>query len=84
MKRQMKKAEPQPTSVKFAERKSVGYDHQPDHPELDQASLERAVDAGTREEVPKLPRLNISARMHGTHLLLLRQGVYIIDQHAAQ
>ncbi|VTS86662.1 DNA mismatch repair endonuclease MutL [Streptococcus gordonii] len=37
------KAEPQPTSVKFAERKPASYD-QLDHPELNQASLERAVD----------------------------------------
>ena len=40
---------PQSTSVKFAERKPASYE-QLDHPELDQASLERAVDKLGQEE----------------------------------
>jgi len=78
------KAEPQPTSVKFAERKSVSYD-QLDHPELDQASLERAVDKLEQEEKSSFPELEYFGQMHGTYLFAQgKGGLYIIDQHAAQ
>ena len=78
------KAEPQPTSVKFAERKSVSYD-QLDHPELDQVSLERAVDKLEQEEKSSFPELEYFGQMHGTYLFAQgKGGLYIIDQHAAQ
>lgn len=79
------KAEPpQSTSVKFAERKPVSYD-QLDHPELDQASLERAVDKLEQEEKSSFPELEYFGQMHGTYLFAQgKGGLYIIDQHAAQ
>ena len=78
------KAEPQTTSVKFAERKPASYD-QLDHPELDQASLERAVDKLEQEEKSSFPELEYFGQMHGTYLFAQgKGGLYIIDQHAAQ
>lgn len=78
------KAEPQPTSVKFAERRPASYD-QLDHPELDQASLERAVDKLEQEEKSSFPELEYFGQMHGTYLFAQgKGGLYIIDQHAAQ
>ena len=78
------KSEPQPTSVKFAERKPASYD-QLDHPELDQASLERAVDKLEQEEKSSFPELEYFGQMHGTYLFAQgKGGLYIIDQHAAQ
>ncbi len=75
---------PQPTSVKFAERKPASYD-QLDHPELDQASLERAVDKLEQEEKSSFPELEYFGQMHGTYLFAQgKGGLYIIDQHAAQ
>lgn len=78
------KSEPQPTSVKFAERKPASYD-QLDHPELDQASLERAVGKLEQEEKSSFPELEYFGQMHGTYLFAQgKGGLYIIDQHAAQ
>ena len=78
------KSEPQPTSVKFAERKPASYE-QLDHPELDQASLERAVDKLEQEEKSSFPELEYFGQMHGTYLFAQgKGGLYIIDQHAAQ
>ena len=78
------KAEPQPTSVKFAERKPASYD-QLDHPELDLASLDKAYDKLEREESSSFPELEFFGQMHGTYLFAQgRDGLYIIDQHAAQ
>ncbi|MBZ2023929.1 DNA mismatch repair endonuclease MutL [Streptococcus sanguinis] len=78
------KSEPQPTSVKFAERKPASYD-QLDHPELDQASLEQAVDKLEQEEKSSFPELEYFGQMHGTYLFAQgKGGLYIIDQHAAQ
>lgn len=75
---------PQSTSVKFAERKPASYD-QLDHPELDQASLERAVDKLEQEEKSSFPELEYFGQMHGTYLFAQgKGGLYIIDQHAAQ
>ena len=75
---------PQSTSVKFAERKPVSYD-QLDHPELDQVSLERAVDKLEQEEKSSFPELEYFGQMHGTYLFAQgKGGLYIIDQHAAQ
>ena len=68
-------------SVKFAERQSPSY-NQLDHPELDQASLERALDKLNGEETPELEYFG---QMHGTYLFAQGNGgLYIIDQHAAQ
>ena len=58
---------PQLTSVKFAERKPVSYD-QLDHPELDQASLERAVGKLEQEEKSSFPELEYFGQMHGTEV----------------
>lgn len=78
------KAELQPTSVKFAERKTASY-NQLDHPELDQASLERAVDKLEQEEKSSFPELEYFGQMHGTYLFAQgKGGLYILDQHAAQ
>ena len=68
----------------FAERKSVSYD-QLDHPELDMASLDKAYDKLEREESSSFPELEFFGQMHGTYLFAQgRDGLYIIDQHAAQ
>ncbi|KXT85138.1 DNA mismatch repair protein MutL [Streptococcus sp. DD11] len=72
------------SSVKFAERKSPDYD-QLDHPELDQKSLERALDKLENEEKSTFPELEYFGQMHGTYLFAQGTGgLYIIDQHAAQ
>ncbi|MQQ51454.1 DNA mismatch repair endonuclease MutL [Streptococcus mitis] len=73
-----------PAKLHFAERKSVSYD-QLDHPELDMASLDKAYDKLGREESSSFPELEFFGQMHGTYLFAQgRDGLYIIDQHAAQ
>ena len=73
-----------PAKLHFAERKSVSYD-QLDHPELDMASLDKAYDKLEREESSSFPELEFFGQMHGTYLFAQgRDGLYIIDQHAAQ
>ena len=68
----------------FAERKPASYD-QLDHPELDLASLDKAYDKLEREESSSFPELEFFGQMHGTYLFAQgRDGLYIIDQHAAQ
>ena len=73
-----------PAKLHFAERKPVSYD-QLDHPELDMASLDKAYDKLEREESSSFPELEFFGQMHGTYLFAQgRDGLYIIDQHAAQ
>ena len=73
-----------PAKLHFAERKPVNYD-QLDHPELDMASLDKAYDKLEREESSSFPELEFFGQMHGTYLFTQgRDGLYIIDQHAAQ
>ena len=73
-----------PAKLHFAERKPVNYD-QLDHPELDMASLDKAYDKLEREESSSFPELEFFGQMHGTYLFAQgRDGLYIIDQHAAQ
>ena len=73
-----------PAKLHFAERKLVSYD-QLDHPELDLASLDKAYDKLEREESSSFPELEFFGQMHGTYLFAQgRDGLYIIDQHAAQ
>ena len=73
-----------PAKLHFAERKPANYD-QLDHPELDLASLDKAYDKLEREEVSSFPELEFFGQMHGTYLFAQgRDGLYIIDQHAAQ
>ena len=73
-----------PAKLHFAERKSVSY-NQLDHPELDMASLDKAYDKLEREESSSFPELEFFGQMHGTYLFAQgRDGLYIIDQHAAQ
>ncbi|PNK72065.1 DNA mismatch repair endonuclease MutL [Streptococcus sp. FDAARGOS_256] len=73
-----------PAKLHFAERKPVSYD-QLDHPELDLASLDKAYDKLEREEASSFPELEFFGQMHGTYLFAQgRDGLYIIDQHAAQ
>ena len=74
----------QPAKLHFAERKPANYD-QLDHPELDLASLDKAYDKLEREESSSFPELEFFGQMHGTYLFAQgRDGLYIIDQHAAQ
>lgn len=78
------KSNQQSQSVKFAERASHPTD-QLDHPELDQKSLERALDKLDQEEKSTFPELEYFGQMHGTYLFAQgKGGLYIIDQHAAQ
>ena len=81
----VKEVDSPPTSkVRFAERNAAPYD-QLDHPELDPASLERALDKLEKEEKSSFPELEFFGQMHGTYLFAQGQGgLYIIDQHAAQ
>ena len=73
-----------PAKLHFAERKPISYD-QLDHPELDLASLDKAYDKLEREESSSFPELEFFGQMHGTYLFAQgRDGLYIIDQHAAQ
>ena len=73
-----------PAKLHFAERKPASYD-QLDHPELDLASLDKAYDKLEREETSSFPELEFFGQMHGTYLFAQgRDGLYIIDQHAAQ
>lgn len=73
-----------PAKLHFAERKPISYD-QLDHPELDLASLDKAYDKLEREEASSFPELEFFGQMHGTYLFAQgRDGLYIIDQHAAQ
>ncbi|MEW4354747.1 DNA mismatch repair endonuclease MutL [Streptococcus pneumoniae] len=73
-----------PVSIKFAERKTSDYG-QLDHPELDQASIEKAVVKLSHEETSTFPELEFFGQMHGTYLFAQgKEGLYIIDQHAAQ
>lgn len=73
-----------PAKLLFAERKPASYD-QLDHPELDLASLDKAYDKLEREESSSFPELEFFGQMHGTYLFAQgRDGLYIIDQHAAQ
>ena len=73
-----------PAKLHFAERKPVSYD-QLDYPELDLASLDKAYDKLEREEASSFPELEFFGQMHGTYLFAQgRDGLYIIDQHAAQ
>ena len=73
-----------PAKLHFAERKPARYD-QLDHPELDLASLDKAYDKLEREESSSFPELEFFGQMHGTYLFAQgRDGLYIIDQHAAQ
>lgn len=75
---------PHSTSIQFAKRKSPTYD-QLDHPELDLASLDRAYDKLCHEEKSTFPELEYFGQMHGTYLFAQgKDGLYIIDQHAAQ
>jgi len=73
-----------PAKLHFAERKPANYD-QLDHPELDLASLDKAYDKLEQEEASSFPELEFFGQMHGTYLFAQgRDGLYIIDQHAAQ
>ncbi len=73
-----------PAKLHFAERKPANYD-QLDHPELDLASLDKVYDKLEREESSSFPELEFFGQMHGTYLFAQgRDGLYIIDQHAAQ
>ena len=69
--------------LKLAERRQVEYDL--DHPQLDLKGIERAWDKLDQEEKSTFPELEYFGQMHGTYLFAQgRDGLYIIDQHAAQ
>ena len=72
-----------PASLKLAQRQKVEYDL--DHPQLDMKGIERAWDKLDQEEKSAFPELEYFGQMHGTYLFAQgRDGLYIIDQHAAQ
>ncbi len=49
------------------------------------ASLDKLMVKPEREEPSSFPELEFFGQMHGTYLLAQgRDGLYIIDQHAAQ
>lgn len=58
-----------------------------EHPEMDAAQINRLADKLTQEPAPskKFPELEYFGQMHGTYLFAQSSdGLYIIDQHAAQ
>lgn len=72
------------SSVHFAQRQDADYGDL-DHPELDLASLEKAYGKLDGEETATFPQLEYFGQMHGTYLFAQgKEGLYIVDQHAAQ
>lgn len=72
------------SSVHFAQRQEADYSDL-DHPELDLASLEKAYGKLDGEETATFPQLEYFGQMHGTYLFAQgKEGLYIVDQHAAQ
>ena len=68
----------------FAQRQAADYSDL-DHPELDLASLEKAYGKLDGEETATFPELEYFGQMHGTYLFAQgKDGLYIVDQHAAQ
>nr|WP_210766784.1 DNA mismatch repair endonuclease MutL [Streptococcus sp. NLN64] len=80
----VEEAPPASNSVHFAQRQEADYGDL-DHPELDLASLEKAYGKLEGEETATFPQLEYFGQMHGTYLFAQgKEGLYIVDQHAAQ
>lgn len=75
------------TRVKFAERAQIDDEHS-HHPDLDWSNktrLSKLLKELEEEEQSLLPELDYFGQMHGTYLFAQgREGLYIVDQHAAQ
>lgn len=73
-----------PASVQFAQRQENQH-VDADHPELTQTELVKLVDQLEHEETSTFPELEFFGQMHGTYLFAQgKEGLFIIDQHAAQ
>lgn len=73
-----------PASVQFAQRQENQH-IDADHPELTQTELVKLVDQLEHEETSTFPELEFFGQMHGTYLFAQgKEGLFIIDQHAAQ
>ncbi|MBJ8326293.1 DNA mismatch repair endonuclease MutL [Streptococcus pacificus] len=74
-------------SVKFANR-THWHDFNSEHPEIDvtnSSKLKTLLDNLENEETSIFPELEYFGQMHGTYLFAQgKEGLYIIDQHAAQ
>ncbi|MBJ8350117.1 DNA mismatch repair endonuclease MutL [Streptococcus zalophi] len=74
-------------SVKFANR-THWHDFNSEHPEIDvtnSGKLKSLLDNLENEETSVFPELEYFGQMHGTYLFAQgKEGLYIIDQHAAQ
>lgn len=80
----VEEASPASSSVHFAQRQAADYSDL-DHPELDLPSLEKAYGKLDGEETATFPELEYFGQMHGTYLFAQgKDGLYIVDQHAAQ
>lgn len=75
-------------NVKYAERHQEDNDDEKEHPNFDlknQKQLKKIVASLEQEEKSEFPELDYFGQMHGTYLFAQgREGLYIIDQHAAQ
>ena len=70
-------------SVHLAKRQDLEEDRE--HPGLDSRGLKAALDRLDQEEASAFPELEYFGQMHGTYLFAQgREGLFIIDQHAAQ
>lgn len=71
------------SSVHLAQRRQDQQD--PDHPDWGGKDLDAALKRLEKEEASSFPSLEYFGQMHGTYLFAQgREGLYIIDQHAAQ
>ncbi|MGT2772259.1 DNA mismatch repair endonuclease MutL [Streptococcus marimammalium] len=74
-------------SVKFANR-THWHDFNGEHPEIDMTNSDKLkflLDNLENEEASVFPELEYFGQMHGTYLFAQgKEGLYIIDQHAAQ
>lgn len=76
--------EEQPRAIKFAQRPTQAVEDM-EHPALTQQELAKLVDRLEGEESSTFPELDYFGQMHGTYLFAQgKNGLYIIDQHAAQ
>ncbi|MGT2907926.1 DNA mismatch repair endonuclease MutL [Streptococcus dentiloxodontae] len=76
------------SSVRYAQRHAINQENQLEHDHVDfqnKAKVNRLIDRLEKEETSIFPELDYFGQMHGTYLFAqAREGLYIIDQHAAQ
>lgn len=71
-------------SVRMAERRNIEASNL-EHPALSAVELAKLADKLACEETSTFPELEYFGQMHGTYLFAQgKQGLYILDQHAAQ